>query len=212
MVENLHLLRRPEALWGEEVQSCHRVPVQEETPLLRRLLAAKMVELVPESDLPRRQDGRLLLGGLFAVRKNDEEDRLIFDRRPENATMDRLDWAKLPAGACFCRLLLADNEILRGSGDDLRNYYYTLALPPEWIRFNGFGRRVDKDLLAEAGCDPSVPHRACLRVLGTGDVNACAIAQATHEAVLQSEGLLSPDSTLVMESRFLPGGFGRALT
>ena len=212
MVENLHLLRRPEALWGEEVQSCHRVPVQEETPLLRRLLAAKMVELVPESDLPRRQDGRLLLGGLFAVRKNDEEDRLIFDRRPENATMDRLDWAKLPAGACFCRLLLADNEILRGSGDDLRNYYYTLALPPEWIRFNGFGRRVDKDLLAEAGCDPSVPHRACLRVLGMGDVNACAIAQATHEAVLQSEGLLSPVSTLVMESRFLPGGFGRALT
>ena len=197
VVDNLQALRRPEHLWGEEVQACHRVPIEEETPLLRRLLASRMIALVPESELPRRQDGRLLLGGLFAVRKNEREDRLIFDRRPENSTMDRLDWARLPAGACFCRLLLADNEILRGSGDDLRNYYYTLALPSEWVRFNGFGRRVDRGLVAEAGLDPSVPHRACLRVLGMGDVNGCAIAQATHESVLRAEGLLAPDSTLV---------------
>ena len=197
VVDRLHELRKPEPLWGEEVQACHRVPVQEETPLLRRLLAAKMITLLPESVLPCRQDGRMLLGGLFSVRKNEKEDRLIFDRRPENATMDRLDWARLPAGACFCRLLLADNEILRGSGDDLRNYYYTLALPPDWVRFNGFGRRVARELVAEAGLDPTVPHRACLRVLGMGDINGCAIAQATHEAVLQKEGLLLPDSTLV---------------
>ena len=51
--------------------------------------------------------------------------------------------------------------------------------------------------MAEAGLDPTVPHRACLRVLGMGDINGCAIAQATHEAVLQKEGLLLPGSTLV---------------
>ena len=197
VLDQLPDLRLPEALWGEEVVACHRVAVHEETPLLRRLLAAKMITFVPEQDLPRRRDGRLLLGGLFAVRKNDDEDRLIFDRRPENATMKRLDWAKLPAGACFCRMILAENEILRGSGDDLRNYYYTLALPLEWVRFNGFGRRVDPKLLAEAGFDPAVPHRACLRVLGMGDVNGCAIAQATHEAVLRREGLLDRGSALI---------------
>ena len=197
VVDRLPDLRLPEALWGEEVVACHRVAVHEESSLLRRLWAAKMITFVPEQELPRRRDGRLLLGGLFAVRKNEKEDRLIFDRRPENATMKRLDWAKLPAGACFCRMVLAENEILRGSGDDLRNYYYTLALPPEWVRFNGFGRRVDPKLLAEASFDAAVPHRACLRVLGMGDVNGCAIAQATHEAVLQRGGLLNKANTLV---------------
>ena len=197
VVDRLPDLRLPEALWGEEVVACHRVAVHEESSLLRRLWAAKMITFVPEQELPRRRDGRLLLGGLFAVRKNEKEDRLIFDRRPENATMKRLDWAKLPAGACFCRMVLAENEILRGSGDDLRNYYYTLALPPEWVRFNGFGRRVDPKLLAEAGFDAAVPHRACLRVLGMGDVNGCAIAQATHEAVLRRGGLLDKANTLV---------------
>ncbi|CAE7307811.1 unnamed protein product [Symbiodinium sp. CCMP2456] len=168
VLDRLSDLRLPEALWGEEVVACHRVAVQEETPLLRRLLAAQMITFVPEQELPRRRDGRLLLGGLFAVRKNEDEDRLIFDRRPENATMTRLDWAKLPAGACFCRMILGEKEILRGSGDDLRNYYYTLALPLEWVRFNGFGRRVEPKLLAEA----------------------------THEAVLRREGLLDKGAYL----------------
>ena len=95
VVDRLPDLRLPEALWGEEVVACHRVAVHEESSLLRRLWAAKMITFVPEQELPRRRDGRLLLGGLFAVRKNEKEDRLIFDRRPENATMKRLDWAKL---------------------------------------------------------------------------------------------------------------------
>ncbi|CAE7623176.1 unnamed protein product [Symbiodinium sp. CCMP2592] len=77
VVDSLPELRLPEALWGEEVVTlvaCHRVTEQEETPLLRRLLAAKMITFVPEQDLPRCRDGRLLLGGLFAVRKNEDED------------------------------------------------------------------------------------------------------------------------------------------
>ena len=82
-------------------------------------------------------------------------------------------------------------------GDDLRNYYYTLALPANWLRFNAFGRRVHRDLLVEAGLDERVPHRACLRVLGVGDVNGCDVAQAVHEAVLRHGGVLDPKSTLV---------------
>ena len=196
-VAALDTLRLSEDQWREIVVACHRVPVSEEAGLVRRLLSRRMVVLLPESDLPRDQEGRLMPGGLFCVKKNAEEDRLIFDRRPENATMVQLDWTRLPSGACFCRMLLGPNEFLRGSGDDLRNYYYTLALPDAWIRYNAVGRRVDPAIVAEAGLDPAVPHRACFRVLGMGDINGCAIAQATHEAVLQRKGLLEPESALV---------------
>ena len=113
-----------------------------------------MVTLIPESDLPRRQDGSLLTGGFFCVKKNDVEDRLIFDRRPENATMARLDWAKLPSAACLTRVLLGPHEFLRGSGDDLRNYYYALALPLQWVKYNSVGRPVGPEIVSQWGGDP----------------------------------------------------------
>ena len=195
--ENLDRLRLPEELWGEKVVACHRVPLDQEEAVIRKLLETNMVTLVPEGELPRDGQGDIRVGGLFSVRKNDVEDRLIYDRRPENATMPRLRWAELPNGACYCRLLLKPHEYVRGSGDDLRNFYYMLRLPEAWIRFNSVGRRVSKELLVERGLDPSIAHRACFRVLGMGDVNGCAIAQATHESILRRAGLLEPDTVLI---------------
>ena len=195
--ENLESLRLPEEAWQEIPISCHRVPLDQEAAVMQKLLDTNMVVLVPESDLPRAQNGKLLVGGLFAVKKNSSEDRLIFDRRPENATMRRLRWASLPSGACFTRMLLRSNEYLRGSGDDLRNFYYALGLPETWIRYNAVGRRVDPKIVAAKGLDPRVPHRACFRVLGMGDVNACDVAQATHESILRDAGLLEPETVLV---------------
>lgn len=173
VVADLESLRLPEALWGEVVKACHRVPLEEETGLMLKLLETGMVTLLPEDQLPRSSTGDLMVGGLFCVAKNETEDRLILDRRPQNATMSRLVWAHLPAGACFCRMLLKDTEILRGSGDDLRNYYYSLRLPENWIKYNAVGRRVAPQLVQRFGKDPAIPHRACFRVLGMGDVNAC---------------------------------------
>ncbi|CAE7267798.1 unnamed protein product, partial [Symbiodinium sp. CCMP2456] len=69
-VRNLAALRKPEYLWDEIPIACHRVPAEEEPALADRLLSAGMAALVPES--------------LFCVAKNATEDRLIFDRRPEN--------------------------------------------------------------------------------------------------------------------------------
>ena len=96
---------------------------------MRRLLESGMVVLVDESILPQDSNGSFLPGGLFCVGKNSEEDRLILDRRPQNATVDRVVWAGLPNGVCFTRMLLKPWEYFRGSGSDLRNYYYALKLP-----------------------------------------------------------------------------------
>ena len=204
VVANLPDLRLPEPLWEDVVLACHRVAPEDEPDLARRLLETKMATLVPEADLPRDHEGRLLSGGLFCVAKNENEDRLIFDRRPENATMPRLRWAELPSGACFTRLLLKPNQFLRGSGDDLRNYYYSLQLPEGWVRYNSVGRRVHPAVARAHGGDPAVPYRLCFRVLGMGDKNGCCIAQATHEAVLKRHGVLDESCKLVY-GRHVPG-------
>ena len=197
VVEHLEDLRLPEAAWGEVVVACHRVPQEHEANLARKLLSTGMAQLVCEQDLPRTSDGKLLCGGLFCVGKDELHDRLIYDRRPENSTMPHLGWEALPSGACFVRLLLEPNEFLRGSGDDLKNFYYMLKLPSGWVRYNPVGRRVDKAVVREFGGNPAQDHRLCFRVLGMGDKNACSIAQATHENILKRHGLLKAEHKLV---------------
>ncbi|CAE7237586.1 unnamed protein product, partial [Symbiodinium microadriaticum] len=92
VVEHLEDLRLPEAAWGEVVVACHRVPQEHEANLARKLLSTGMAQLVCEQDLPRTSDGKLLCGGLFCVGKDEQHDRLIYDRRPENSTMPHLGW------------------------------------------------------------------------------------------------------------------------
>ncbi|CAE7682844.1 unnamed protein product [Symbiodinium sp. CCMP2592] len=197
VVENLEELRLPEAAWGEVVIACHRVPQEHEAALARKLLTTGMAQLVLERDLPRTSAGDLLCGGLFCVGKDQQHDRLIYDRRPENRTMPHLGWEALPSGACFVRMLLEPHEFVRGSGDDLKNFYYMLKLPAGWVRFNPVGRRVAKEVVREFGGDVAQDYRLCFRVLGMGDKNACSIAQATHESILMRHGLLKAEHKLV---------------
>ncbi|CAE7246419.1 unnamed protein product [Symbiodinium sp. CCMP2592] len=197
ILQDLAGLKKAEEAWGDVPVACHRVEPSEEDELVRRLVRHGMALPFLEDALPRDREGRLLVGGLFGVAKNEAEDRLIFDRRPENATMEKLPWAKLPSGACFTRLLLKPTEYLRGSGDDLRNYYYTLRLPDNWIKHNAVGRRLSAQVRRELGLLPHREYRLCFRVLAMGDVNGCDIAQAVHESVLQRWGLLGADCTLV---------------
>ncbi|CAE7376276.1 unnamed protein product [Symbiodinium sp. CCMP2456] len=150
VVQELERLRRAEEDWDEVPLACHKVALQDEDEMVLRLVEHGMALPVQEAELPHDGRGRLLSGGLFGVEKNDLEDRLIYDRRPENATMDKLGWAHLPSGACFTRMLLDPCEYLRGSGDDLRNFYYTLKLPDNWIRYNSFGRRLSAKAVHEA--------------------------------------------------------------
>ena len=196
VVQDLVRLRRAEEDWDEIPLACHKVAPQDEDEMVLRLVAHGMAVPVQEAELPHDGRGRLLSGGLFGVGKNEQEDRLIYDRRPENATMDKLGWAHLPSGACYTRMLLDPCEYLRGSGDDLRNFYYTLKLPDNWVRYNSFGRRLSVKAARALGLCPRTPYRLCFRVLGMGDVNGCDIAQAVHEAVLRRHGLLSPASVL----------------
>ena len=151
---DLHRLKLPEESWGVIPRACHRVPLTKEDEMARKLLHSHMALLVPERDLPRTKAGAILKGGFFCVAKNASEDRLIYDRRPEYSTMQKLDWLRLPSASCFRKRLLKPGQFLRGLGDDLRNYYYMLALPEDWICHNCVGRSVSASVIEEFVDEP----------------------------------------------------------
>ena len=101
-------------------------------------LASNMAVLLPEEKVARRTDGRPFLAGLFCVEHKELLDRLIFDRRPQNREERRLGWAKLPQGSQPTRVILGPDEAIRGSGDDLRTYFYNLAQLDDWIPRSAF--------------------------------------------------------------------------
>ena len=76
------------------------------------------------------------------------------------------------------QLVVGDDEHVRGSGDDLSNYFYLLAHLPEWTVRNAFGRPVSGALFTEFGYDSSQIYYPAFRVVCMGDLNAVDIAQA----------------------------------
>eukprot|EP00972_Heterocapsa_arctica_P055548 8194174-Heterocapsa_arctica.AAC.1 len=79
---------------------------------------------------------------LFLLSK-ELSDRLIFDRRPQHAGEARCPWAELPLGPMLARLRLRSHKGLRGSGDDLRTYFYQLKRHDSGLARNAFGRRIE---------------------------------------------------------------------
>ena len=123
-------------------------------------------------------------------------DRLIFNRRPQNSTERRLHWARLPQGCLFGKLRLGNHEGLRGSGDDLKSYFYQLRNhPSQWHR-NAFGRRIRGEDFTDFGGSPGVNYRLCLIALGMGGHNSVDIAQEVHEQLLRNVGLIVEEKVI----------------
>ncbi len=81
---------------GPLPRACHLVDKQSEFAANERLLDSKMACLIHESNIPRDTKGNATVAGLFAVEHKVSHDRLIVDRRPQNATEKGLRWARLP--------------------------------------------------------------------------------------------------------------------
>ena len=169
---------------------CLMIDPSQEQLLRRRLVESGMAVLLEESLVPRGPTGRKLLAGVFCVEHKRDRDRLIIDRRPQNGTEGRLNWAALPHGAMLARLRLGPDETLRGTVLDLSNYFYNLRCPESWIRRNAFGRAFTGSEARElGGCETKKYHLA-LCVWPMGDHNAVDVAQKVHESVLDRGGAL----------------------
>ena len=72
------------------------------------------------------QNGNVISGGLFAVPHKADSDRVILDRRPQNELERRFVMAELPHGSLLTQLIIPKGYSIRGSGDDLSNFFYLL--------------------------------------------------------------------------------------
>ena len=102
----------------------------------------------------------------------------------------------MPCSAQLQCLVLGLDQGLRGSGEDLKTFYFSLAHEPDWICRNAVGTAITGSDARRLGGDPTEEYYLCFKVWGMGDGNACDIAQTTHEAILCSHDALPEECVL----------------
>ena len=176
-------------------KGCYLVSQDEEPHLRRFLLSRGLVRLVDFSDVPFDTAGNPIVGGLFGVWHRNGK-RLIFDRRPQNATEERLGWARLPLGCQFCKLVLKPGEGIRGSGADLKSCFFQCRNAPDAVPRNAVGNSFDGGEYPEWGGIPGHKYFIAFEVLGMGDHNSVDIVQGLHVDMLTTGGVVPEDGCL----------------
>ena len=170
--------------------------MSDEIVIACKLLDSDLAVLVHEGDVLKDSKGAPVVAGFFTVPHKPEQDRLITDRRPQNATEQRLHWASLPQGTLLTQFILEPWESVRGSADDISNYFHLLKHLEAWIPRNAVGRLIPGLRIKKYGADPACRYYIVLRTVPMGDLNGGCIAQATHEAILREVDCLRASETL----------------
>ncbi len=186
--------------------------------LLARMDAAGMLDFCREDEV----DGKLA-AGLFSIFKDTWADRLITNRRPRNSQEMPLGASRVlfPQASQLGDVVLKRGQRLRGSGDDLPDFYHTIRVSDSRALSNTFGPVLAWDDIAhlEAAtrlharvlrgdtrpcAGPPRWVRAMQRTLPMGDRNATDFAQIAHLGVLARHGGASMDELVSYRSP-LPG-------
>ena len=99
-------------------------------------------------------NGRPLLYGRLCVQQTSTKLRMIFDGRVPSQGEERLRWMRLPHGCLFCKLRRPPWLSVRGSGGDLRCWFYQVAEFEANMCRRGFGRSFTGKAAAARGLDP----------------------------------------------------------
>ena len=111
----------------------------------------------------------------------------------------------MPLGQQLTRLYVPPGHGIRGSGDDLKSYFYQFKNAENSIKRSAFGRPFDGSVCGKFGGVAGTSYLLCLNVVAMGDINAADIGQAVHEAALEAFGCCSDDTKLA-RGRALPPG------
>ena len=166
-------------------KGCFKVQPEDLKAVNHKLLKSGVATLIPEHMGLKDSRGRLITGGLFAVDHKPDSDRVILDRRPFNELERRLVWAKLPHGSLLTQLIVPPGFSVRGSGDDLSNYFYLLKHNEEWLPRNAVGIPFDGEGYEEFGGVKGQNYILSFRVVAMGDLNAVDISQQVHLEMLK---------------------------
>lgn len=150
----------------------------------RGLVKSGICVYMPVGELFHTGD-RPLLNGLFGVSKDEfcggyEVYRLIMNLVPLNAIAQPLqgDVATLPMWSLMSPFFLQPEENLLISSEDVRCFFYTMAVPPAWYKYLGFNKRVPEGCLPPELQGQEVYR--CSRVLPMGFTNSVSLAQHVH--------------------------------
>ena len=168
------------------LQKPPRVMVRDEhwAAVCQGLVRAGVCTLLPVEEVFDTGQGPLL-NGLFGVTKDEwvgdtEVFRLIMNLIPLNHLAHPLrgDVETLPAWSLMNPFFLQPSENLLISSEDVRCFFYTMAVPLAWHKYLAFNKRVPDCCLA-----PHLQGREiylAARVLPMGFLNSVSLAQHVH--------------------------------
>ena len=174
---------------------------EEHFKLIRRLQDIDMLAAFDPKEVP------VPPGGVMAVPKDTEFDRLIADLRPANmhvkgqVSKSVID-PHLPHVWHLRGLLLRPDEIWRLWMSDLSNWFYQLAVPRSIQRHYALGPVVPATWFDEAPPVESV--QPCLKVCPMGHSWSVTFSQNSHFNLLDRHAALPPGG--VIDSRNQPSG------
>eukprot|EP00438_Fugacium_kawagutii_P030494 Skav202357 [mRNA] locus=scaffold53:218927:223660:- [translate_table: standard] len=183
-VENFDSYLRPKEEWV--LKKAPRVMVSDEDwpDVCRGLVSAGVCCILPLEDVFDTGAGPLL-NGLFGVSKEEwhegcEVFRLIMNLIPLNALAQPLqgDVETLPMWSQMNPYFLQPTEQLLISSEDVRCFFYTMAVPPCWYKYLAFNK-----LVPDACVPLEYQGRPCYlasKVLPMGFGNSVSLAQHVH--------------------------------
>ena len=164
------------------------------------LLRSGVCTLLPAEDLFDTGKGPLL-NGLFGVTKEEwagdvEVYRLIMNLIPLNNLVHPLrgDVNTLPMWSMMNPFFIQPGEQLLNSSEDVRCFFYTMAVPPSWWKYLGFNKRVP-DCCLPAHLQGREVYLAS-KVLPMGFLNSVSLAQHVHRNLALWSGEADDDVNL----------------
>ena len=170
----------------------------EKIKLLELLDSSNRLSLhLPEEVVP------LYGNGLFCVAKDLQRDRLILDARGANI-LERPPnrWIKaLAGGDLLTRAVLEEHEVLRSSGNDLRDFYYFFKTTDSRSRRNVLVSQFHPKQLCHLGAFRQNLLRskvtyAALATLAMGDTQAVELAESCHLGLSLQRGIVNRNNLL----------------
>ena len=97
-------------------------------------------------------------------------------------------------------MILGPSTGIRGSGDNLSNYFYQLSHAANWRSRNCFGRVITGEKARLLGAKANCTYHLALKVVAMGDHNAVDIAQRCHERLLEKYVCMTDKDKLIYGS------------
>ncbi len=176
------------------------VDPQDWPEVCKGLLESGVCTLVQKDDVFEGPRGPLL-NGLFGVTQDEfhqgvEVYRLIMNLIPLNHLCEGLsgDIATLPSWAMMSPFFLQPGEKLLISSEDVRCFFYTMAVPECWHKFLCFNRLVPDEVLPERLRGQATFLAS--RVLPMGFLNSVSLAQHVHRNLALRAGARYPGAML----------------